>query len=240
MVSRIPQQSLQTSAVRLLNYHVFQSSVDRGIVYCETVDDATTLATLIDAPLYVGHMDGEARSAAVRCWLSGQSRWLCATSAFAQGIDYGYVTYVLHYRIPKHMTLYAQQSGRLSRRGGTVGVSHLLYSDPPTRQHSSDIDLGGFNAIVDLVTKAQCRRLSISGFLDSTPSNCHMSGPCQLCDFCAHHHVSCFPCHNVSLISFFIGTPSCCTPSASPSRVLEGKHRTCELPASQIGLSKFH
>lgn len=115
MVSWVPEQSLQTNAVRLLNFHAFQSSVDRGIVYCETVDDTTTLATLINAPFYVGHMDSEARSAAVCCWLSGQSRWLCATSAFAQGVDYGHVTYILHYRIPKHMMLYIQQSGRLSR-----------------------------------------------------------------------------------------------------------------------------
>ena len=29
-------------------------------------------------------------------------------SAFAQGIDYGYVTYVVYYQIPKHITLQAQ------------------------------------------------------------------------------------------------------------------------------------
>ena len=157
-----------------------------------------------------------------------------------QGIDYGHVIYILHYCIPKHMMLYIQQSGWLSQRGGTPSVSHLLYSDPPTCRHSFNVNLGGFNAIVDLVIKAQCQRLSISGFLNSTPSNCHMSGPCQLCDFCAHHRVCCFPCHGVSLISFFIGTPSCCAPSAFPFRALDSKHWTFESSTSQVVLSKLH
>ncbi|KAF8549215.1 hypothetical protein OG21DRAFT_1500556 [Imleria badia] len=188
MVSQVPQDSLQTFTVRLLERHIFQSPLDRGIVYCETVEDATVLANLVDTPLYVGPMAADARSVSLRSWLSGRSRWLCATSAFAQGIDYGHVTYVLHYRIPKHITLYAQQSGRLARRSGVVGVSHLVYSQRPLHRHSSDDDFGGFNAMVDLVSKDQCRRLSITGFLDVTPSNCYMLGPCQLCDFCAHHH----------------------------------------------------
>lgn len=189
MVSRVPEDSLQTFTIRILDCHTFLSPLDRGIVYCETVEDATVLANLANVPLYVGPMDAEARSMSLRPWLSGRSRWLCATSAFAQGIDYGHVTYVLHYHIPKHVTLYAQQSGRLARRSGVVGVSHLVYSHRPVHRHSSDDDLGGFNAIVDLVTRDQCRRLSITGFLDATPYNCHMLGPCQSCDFCARHNV---------------------------------------------------
>ncbi|KAG6371443.1 P-loop containing nucleoside triphosphate hydrolase protein [Boletus reticuloceps] len=181
MVSRTSQQTLQSFAVRLLKYHSFHSLPDRGIVFCETVDDATTLANLIDAPTYMGPMNNDARRAALQQWFSGRSRWLCATSAFAQGIDYGHITYVLHYRIPKHLTLFAQQSGRLARRDGVVGISHLLFSDPPTRRVNADLDLGGFNAIVDFATKTQCRRLSITAFLDSTPSNCYMLGPCELC-----------------------------------------------------------
>ncbi|KAF8123160.1 P-loop containing nucleoside triphosphate hydrolase protein, partial [Boletus edulis] len=118
LVSRVPEESLQTYAIRILSRHTFHSFADRGIVYCETVEDATVLSNLIQAPFYIGPMDAEARSASVSRWLSGQSRWLCATSAFAQGIDYSHVTYVLHYRVPKHITLYAQQSGRLARRDG--------------------------------------------------------------------------------------------------------------------------
>ncbi|KAG6374249.1 hypothetical protein JVT61DRAFT_4263 [Boletus reticuloceps] len=196
MVTQTKEQTLQSCAVRLLNHHSFHSLADRGIVFCDTVDDATTLANLINAPFYVGPMDGEARSTALRRWRSGHSRWLCATSAFAQGVDYGHVTYVLHYRVPKHMTLFAQQSGRLARREGVVGVSHLLYSDPPTRRDSADVDLGGFNAIVDLTTKAQCRRLSMTAFLDATQSNCNMLGPCQLCDFCARQKIPFPPAHH--------------------------------------------
>lgn len=163
-------------------------------------------------------MNAEARSASLSRWTSGQSRWLCATSAFAQGIDYSHVTYVLHYRVPKHITLYAQQSGRLARRDGITGVSHLIYSDRPTRRDDSDVDLGGFNAVVDLTSKAQCRILAATAFLDSTPSNCYMLGPCQLCDFCAHQQVSRFPYHLRIIISSLPGSPTFHLSPTSPRR----------------------
>lgn len=185
LVTHINNDRLFEFTVRVISHHAFQSTLDRGIVFCEYVDDAKSLAEHIGAPFYIGKMDAESRSTAQNRWRSGSSKWICATSAFAQGIDYGHVTYVLHFRIPKHMTLHAQQSGRLARRDGVVGVSHLIYSDPPLHQPSSEVDLGGFNAMLDFATKPQCRRLSISAFFDSNLSNCTMISPCELCDFCS-------------------------------------------------------
>lgn len=193
MVSHQQEASLQDFILRVINHHIFSSPLDRGIVFCDTVEDATVLANLIGAPFYVGRMDAQARSQAVNTWLSGRSKWLCATSAFAQGIDYSHVTYVIHYRIPKHITLHAQQSGRLARQEGTVGVSHLIYSTVPPHLRHFDVDLGGFGAMVEFATKAQCRRIAITNFLDPTPSNCHMLGPCEPCDFCCRHNV-CISC----------------------------------------------
>lgn len=191
-VSHQPESTLQDFTLRIINHHIFLSPLDRGIIFCDTVEDATVLAGHIHAPFYVGRMDAPARSQAINIWLTGRSRWLCATSAFAQGIDYSHVSYVIHYRIPKHMTLHAQQSGRLARQEGTVGISHLIYSNVPPHLRSIDTDLGGFHAMLDFSSKAQCRRVSITTFLDSSPSNCHMLGPCELCDFCCRHSVRLF------------------------------------------------
>ncbi|KIJ57793.1 hypothetical protein HYDPIDRAFT_34786 [Hydnomerulius pinastri MD-312] len=109
-VTQVQEAHLIDYSSRIIEWHIFQSPVDRGLVFCDLVEDAKTIAARIIAPFYIGSMDHEVRSIAQTQWTSGHSRWLCATSAFAQGIDYGHVTHVVHIRIPKHITLHAQQS----------------------------------------------------------------------------------------------------------------------------------
>ncbi|KIJ09038.1 hypothetical protein PAXINDRAFT_102375 [Paxillus involutus ATCC 200175] len=147
-VTKVLAPQLINYVSHIITHHVFRSPADRGIAFCEFVDDAKDLAARTSVPFYVGAMDREARSIAQATWTSGRSRWLCATSAFAQGIDYGHVTYVLHVRVPKHATLHAQQSGRLARREG-VGISHLVYSTIPSPQDIPEVDHGGVAAMID-------------------------------------------------------------------------------------------
>lgn len=188
-----PESSLQDFALHIINHHTFPSPPDHSIIFCEIVEDAMVLAGHIKAPLYVGHMNAQAQFQAVKIWLSGGSRWLCATLGFAQGIDYSHVSYVIRYQIPKHMTLHTQQSSWLTCHKGTVGVSHLIYSNVPPHLCSFNVDFRGFNAMLDFATKAQSWQILIINFLNSSPSNCHMLGPCELCNFCCCHRVCLFP-----------------------------------------------
>jgi hypothetical protein len=90
---------------------------DRGIVYCYAVDDCKALSEQTGIPYYIGPMDAAEKPVVAQNWRRGQYRWIIATSAFSEGIDYPHVRVVLNLEAPHGLCEYDQMAGRAGRDG---------------------------------------------------------------------------------------------------------------------------
>ena len=160
---------------------------DRGIVFCNTVKQAELFSLKLENPLYVGNLNTDERRKAFAEWVSGsKSRWLVATSAFAFGVDYPHVRYVLFAGCPRDLVSFAQMSGRAGRDG--LPASAIIYHY--SKYQFQDLVPGepdhcGYGEMRDFINKPlPCRRSHLSKFLDGHTTNCASIPAAELCDMC--------------------------------------------------------
>ncbi|KAJ3810047.1 P-loop containing nucleoside triphosphate hydrolase protein, partial [Lentinula aff. lateritia] len=104
-------------------------SEDRGIIFTRTRKDAESIAEALEVPLYLGGMSNEERAEAENRWrkrMNTQDRWIVATQAFGQGVDYPHVRRVIHLD-PMDLLDYFQETAR-SGRDGLPALCHTFYS----------------------------------------------------------------------------------------------------------------
>ena len=90
---------------------------ERGIIFCNTLADCDSISAVLGHPKYYGTMDAKQKSSIFHQWKRGDSKWLVATSAFGNGINYPSVRYILHFLACRNICLYKQEAGRAGRDG---------------------------------------------------------------------------------------------------------------------------
>ncbi len=102
----------------LIDYHDGESVIVYGATrkqvrqVCGDLDDRG-----IDAELYHGGMDDQARATIHDRWMAGEMPVLVATNAFGMGVDKADVRAVVHYNMPGSVEAYYQEAGRAGRDG---------------------------------------------------------------------------------------------------------------------------
>lgn len=108
--------------IRFIQDMVRKYPQDSGIVYCLSrngaEDTAAALSALgIPTTCYHAGLSPHARDRALREFLSGNARVVCATIAFGMGIDKSNIRWVIHANMPGNIESYYQEIGRAGRDG---------------------------------------------------------------------------------------------------------------------------
>jgi RecQ family ATP-dependent DNA helicase len=173
-----------------------------GIVYVHSRLETETLATQIRQQTgfpcagYHGGLKAAERSQVQEDWTRSKIPIVVATIAFGMGIDLAHVRYVIHWRLPKTVEGFYQESGRAGR-DGLASYSLLYYSQSDASffkyliQQRKDKDkndksipraLEALEKIDKFGTTPGCRRcylLEHFGEKADPTAGCH-----QTCDYC--------------------------------------------------------
>ncbi|KAH7908979.1 hypothetical protein BJ138DRAFT_1103052 [Hygrophoropsis aurantiaca] len=163
---------------------------DRAIIYFETIAMCKKMAQELGIAYYTSqiHADSsrnaEEKSARFRVWRAGEQplhRWMFATCAFGEGIDFPSVILVISIN-PHSMLQFLQESGRLGRNGQPCS-SLLLYNRDPRVKDPVRDSQSGVQALVEYVNTRRCRRLCFADF-DPHVHSCGAITSGALCDRC--------------------------------------------------------
>jgi single-stranded-DNA-specific exonuclease len=119
---------------------------EKGIVYCNSRNEATKVATGLRKELgntvmfYHAGVPTPERHETERLFREGVLRVVVATSAFGEGIDLPDVRHVVLYHLNFDFTEFNQQAGRAGRDGAPATI-HLLYGGSDRRINEFLIDL---------------------------------------------------------------------------------------------------
>lgn len=110
---------------------ILNETIGAIIIYCNTRNNVTQLATLLKAYGYkVGEyhagMPIQNRQAVQKNWMNDITPIVVCTSAFGMGINKGGVRLVVHYDLPNSLEQYYQEAGRAGR-DGKPAQAILLY-----------------------------------------------------------------------------------------------------------------
>lgn len=116
----------QVEVLRLLDTLSFH----QAIVFCNQIEHATPLCDALNASgfpsaLISGSLAQAERTATMRRMRAFHLRVLVATDLLARGVDFGRVTLVLHYGLPRDLPTYLHRVGRTGRYAAR-GLSVLL------------------------------------------------------------------------------------------------------------------
>jgi superfamily II DNA helicase RecQ len=166
------------------------SPVDRGIVFCQYVNVAEKLATRASCQCYTGPMEAAKKPAVASAWRAGVDRWVVATSAFSEGVDYASVRVVIIMGAPRGMLEYEQMAGRAGR-DGLPAKATLLYSQPKPLEDVSEPDhVGKLPMLRHLNSTNQCERVERGLFFDGQAHTCHSLSGSSHCRWCLTLEVS--------------------------------------------------
>jgi len=173
--------------------------LDRGIVFCQTVNTAETLAASAGCQYYVGPLEAAQKPAVASAWQAGKNRWIVATSAFSEGVDYASVRVVIIMEAPRGMLEYDQMAGRVGRDGLPAKVK-LFHTKPTTVDNISEPDHMGLIPMHRLLTlTSQCERVERGLFFDGHAHTCHSLPGASHCSRCLGLNVSFFYCPRTHL-----------------------------------------
>ncbi|KAJ3980227.1 hypothetical protein F5890DRAFT_1477902 [Lentinula detonsa] len=156
---------------------------DRGIMFASTHKRTRALHELLGCPVYTGELTSSERAAATKRWKDGiqsQDRWMIATEAFGQGVDYPHVRCTIHEN-PKALLNWVQETGRAGRDRGTA-ICYTIWSELPWPIRKGDLDHQGRMEMRALLSSARCIRLSFAP-LDRVAHSC-VSLDGEICSNC--------------------------------------------------------
>ncbi len=125
-----------------------QGAREKGIVYCNSRKEVTTVARRLRPELgdkvafYHAKMPNAERLEVERFFREGRLRVVVATSAFGEGIDLPDVANVVLYHLNFDFGEFNQQAGRAGRNGAPASI-HLLYGkgDRPLNEFLIDLEV---------------------------------------------------------------------------------------------------
>jgi len=155
----------------------------RGLVYCRSKDQVEELASILGCKPFHADRPAEERAVSFQDWVDGKQKFMVCTSLLGCGIDVQGVCAVYHFGTPWSILDFAQESGR-GGRGGKPSIS-LVFAGRDESEPENGDDLYGKKTMREWVLrKSQCRRITLSSFLDGGRMTCMLLKGASLCDFC--------------------------------------------------------
>ena len=138
--------------VRTLLYLLDLENPDSAIIFCNTREDAATVASFLDrqgldAQLLSGELPQKRRSKVMAKVKAGEIRFLAATDVAARGIDISDLSHVINYSLPQDPAVYMHRVGRTGRIGkegkaiSLVGGADLSTRITLERQYKIDFNV---------------------------------------------------------------------------------------------------
>lgn len=154
----------------------------RAIVYCRSTANVEELAAEIGCkPFHAGRPEAE-RAKTFKDWVSGKHRVVVSTSLLGCGIDVEGVEVVLHLETPWSVSDFSQESGRAGR-GGHPSMSIIFASEDEREPDGEDV-YGKATMRRFVLGRSECRRATLSAFLDGGNTTCVSLPKALLCDVC--------------------------------------------------------
>lgn len=145
-------------------------SAAKGIVYCRSKALCDELADALGCSAYYANM-AASRTEVLETW-QRSGGLIVSTSALGVGIDIPRVLFTLHVEKPYGMIDFMQESGRMRAGGKSV----IVLVQPPQKQHEQheqhEQEIDDTGAIEAFVRTADCRRKSISQYMDGNRLSC--------------------------------------------------------------------
>jgi superfamily II DNA or RNA helicase len=180
---------------------VHREPAGRGLIYVRTRAEADQVRAALQCHLYTGEQDGDVdRAWSLRDWSRGEgSRWLVATTALAEGLDYPSIRTVLHIGPPDSLLTWAQQAGR-GGRDGRSGMAAIVLDPEWQRLPADETPLVSTSEDDPTIREDQerrfmdrflrhgsCLRTVLSEALDEPEDRRHCSPRDKPCGFCWEH-----------------------------------------------------
>jgi len=137
--------------VRSLLYLLDLENPSSAIIFCNTREDAATVATFLDrqgldAQLLSGELPQARRTKVMAKVKAGEIRFLAATDVAARGIDISDLSHVINYSLPQDPAVYMHRVGRTGRIGKKgVAISLVGGTDLSTRRMLESVHKVDFN-----------------------------------------------------------------------------------------------
>lgn len=155
----------------------------RGLVYCRSKDRVEELAALIGCRPFHADRSIEERKASFQDWVDGKQTFIVCSSLLGCGVDVEGVGVVFHFGTPWSILDFVQESGRAGR-GGKPSVS-VVFASEDEQEPADEPDLYGKQTMREWVLQnSQCRRTTLSSFLDGGRTTCMLLKGANLCDVC--------------------------------------------------------
>jgi len=154
----------------------------RMIVYGRSTDAVDELASIIGCKPFHASRPKAEQAQTFKDWVEGKYRVVVATSLLGCGIDIEGVGSVVHYLTPWSVLDYAQESGR-GGRGGRPSTS-MIFASQDEREPEEESAYGKATMRRMVLERSQCRRTTLSAFLDKGQTTCATLPQAELCDVC--------------------------------------------------------
>lgn len=165
----------------------FRLPKERAVIFCGTRADAEKIADSLGSQCEYYHagLEPDQKEVIIESWRNGTLKALAATTALGAGFHYDEISLVVHYKKPRNIIDFSQESGR----GGRLleVASSTVFWDPTQEDQplASGQDDIGRAEITEYVATCPCRRLCLGTHLDGeTNKTCLKLGTMALCDLC--------------------------------------------------------
>jgi hypothetical protein len=174
---------------------------DRGLIFVTMHDHAKSYSKELGVKRYVGgdKMTNSERAASYEAWISGKSKWMVCTNAFAAGNDYGHVRAIIFSGTPFEFVDTIQGMGRAGR-DGLHAVVHVVPNPPRNVLPSSAPNsvYKGYREMhrmlyPDAALPKPCLRAQITQFTDGQPTSCTSAPSVVRCSHCSPINPDGFP-----------------------------------------------
>ena len=159
-----------------------KSADTRGLIYCRRKEDVEELANQLGCMPFHADRPIAEREDSFNAWVAGKVRFMVCSSLLGCGIDVDSVRIVMHYGTPWSILDFVQESGRAGR-GGQKSWSFVFASHDEIEPDDEDL-YGKQLAREWVLHNENCRRTTLSSFLDGGRTSCMLLKDAQFCDVC--------------------------------------------------------